>query len=486
MKAQTFLAAVFITSALGAGGQPTGTISGVALHSVSSEPLAGVKVTFNYMEGSAITDSSGRFSFGAVKAGDYYFRAERDGLAKMDGRAVRLAEGERLTDLTLRLSPEAVISGRVLNAKGQPLEASVTVHTAGSRITSASERTKGGDFSLRGLAAGSYQISAQASFSTSNSYALTYYPGELARQSAGTITIAEGERKSGVVIVVRERPNFTIRGRFTGEVPEGRHTVVIYENRNGEPLGFTRTGMMDPQGRFTLELPSGEYRLKVQNSPQGPMRPVVLGFVEVNVVDAGVNDIIIPASAIRTVRAKLRWTTPRNQSPPDGVFLLNPTAGLGIMQYGTRGSDGWVTATRVSPDRYAVLPSEFPKGMYVQAILAGGVDISKTGLDLISGVSTDLEIIVADDGGLVTGLVVDSAKRPVAGARISVLRATSERPERELWSKHSLSDSTGRFLETDVAPGEYHVTAHANGKSSSAQTIRVTTGGRLALDLLIP
>ena len=487
MKAQ--LAAVVVALALAVAGQPMGAISGTALDSISGTPLAGARVTLNFSDGTATTDTTGRFEFGKLKPGDYYLKAEKDGFAKFDGqipKAIRLADGEKVTGFALRLAPESTLSGRVLNAKGEAVEAYVTLTNAERRTHVAGERTKAGEFHLRGLAAGSYKLSAQAQRSRTESYALTYYPDETRRERGATITLKEAEQRASLDIVLRDVSYLTIRGRFTGDIPQGRQAVVSYQNLSGEPLGFSRTGVMDSEGRFTLEVPPGEYRLKVTSIEQSREQPLVLGFRELRVMDTGVNDVVIPPSNIRSIRAKFRWARTGGREALESTFMLNPTAGLGILQYGKREADGWVTAPRVSPDHYSILPGDMPKGTYVQSILAGGADITKSGLDLISGVSTELEIVVADDGGLVSGSVMDSAQRPIPGAHLSITRVTVQRPERELWSKQSLCDANGQFSEAGIAPGEYGITARANGKTSQAQTIRVVAGGRLRLQFVLP
>ena len=480
---------VIVVSALAAAGQPMGAISGTALDSTSGTPLAGVKVTLNFSEGTATTDTTGSFEFGKLKAADYYLKAEKEGFAKLDGqlpRALRLADGEKVTGFVLRLAPESILSGRVSNAKGEPVEAYVTLTNAEFPAHVASEQTKAGEFRLRGLAAGSYKLSAQPQAPRTGIYSLTYYPSETRRELADTINLKDAEQKSSVDIVLQDARYFTIRGRFTGDIPPGRQTTVGYQNLNGEPLGFSRSGVIDSEGRFTLEVPPGEYRLKVTSMAQSREQPLVLGFRELRVMDTGVNDVVIPHSPIRSIRAKFRWARSGGKDALEATFMLNPMAGLGILQYGKREADGWVTLSRVSPDRYSILPGDLPKGTYVQSILAGGADITKSGLDLISGVSTELEIVIADDGGLVGGTVVDAAQRPVPGSSISIRRVTPERPEQELWSKHSLGDANGRFWEAGIAPGEYSVTARANGKTSAAETIRVVAGGRLQLQFVLP
>jgi hypothetical protein len=76
-----------------------------------------------------MADGEGRFFFSALLAGDYYLQATKDGYApgtygqrRAWGQELRLslAEGERLTDVTLRAWKYGVIAGTVVDEAGEP------------------------------------------------------------------------------------------------------------------------------------------------------------------------------------------------------------------------------------------------------------------------------------------------------------------------------------------------------------------------------
>lgn len=480
---------LIVISALNSAAQPAGFISGTVIDSVSKNPLSQVRLSLNFNEETAVTDAKGNFRFEKLKAGSYSFTAEKEGFAKADWQSlpsIPLKDGESFTGVTIRLSPEALISGRVVGLKGEVVESLLSLTKSEIRSHVATESTKSGEFRFRGLPAGRYKLSAQALAGARASYALTFFPSETAREQAQTIVLHEGERRQELTIVLRELRYFKVHGRFTGHLPEGRRAVVMYERASREPLGMMRTGVMDSEGRFTMEIPPGDYRLKVMTIIQNREQPEVLGYVALRVLDGDVEGVEIPGSPVRSVRAKFRWSKPGRSDPPHASFGLNPTAGLGILQYARPREDGWTTATRVSPDIYSFLFSELPKGAYVQSIRAGGANITASGLDLITGVATDLEIVLAEGGGTVTGQVMDNASNAITGARVNISRASDSQHEQALWWRTSLTGSNGSFTATDVAPGEYRITAHLNGKTSSSKTIRIVEGQRTHAQLVLP
>jgi Carboxypeptidase regulatory-like domain len=171
---------------------------------------------------------------------------------------------------------------------------------------------------------------------------------------------------------------------------------------------------------------------------------------------------------------------------PAATIRLNPLDGLSILQYGTSRVDGWIVVPSVSPGVYGVTVGDLPAGIYVRSVRAGGTDITQTGLNLLTGISTDLEIVLAEDGGKVVGQLFDAARQPIVGGRVSLMRASPHRAERELWGRTASANQQGQFDHDDLAPGEYTVSAYANGRSSPSQTIRVLAKGVTRLQLVIP
>src|SRR5262249_37036632 len=125
--------------------QQAASLSGVVSNSLTGEPLAHAQVIldkrfghtclFSHTCPSGLTKADGRFSISKIAPGKYELFVERQGYAPLAGDQDRkpleleLKSGEDV-DLALQLVPYAVISGRVLDAKGIPVER-VTVEAVG-------------------------------------------------------------------------------------------------------------------------------------------------------------------------------------------------------------------------------------------------------------------------------------------------------------------------------------------------------------------
>lgn len=110
--------------------QPLGTISGTAVDDATGAPLAGVTIKLEYGATATTSEAAGVLRFTGLKPRDYYLEAEKEGFAKRAGTqapTVRLTPGENRGGLQIRMQPESAVSGRVVDAKGEPVDAMVTL-----------------------------------------------------------------------------------------------------------------------------------------------------------------------------------------------------------------------------------------------------------------------------------------------------------------------------------------------------------------------
>src|ERR1019366_7931554 len=110
-----------------AGGNGT-EISGTAIDVLTRQPLGSVHITIYGAESyGALSGRDGHFSFVGIRPGKYGVRARRNGFFRVEKpRAqVVLSAGERKSDLTVEMTPEAVITGRVVDDYGDPARVSV-------------------------------------------------------------------------------------------------------------------------------------------------------------------------------------------------------------------------------------------------------------------------------------------------------------------------------------------------------------------------
>ena len=113
-------------------------IVGQVVDAVTGDPIAEAIVLLTmpkYLEngapgGRVMADGEGRFFFADLPAGEFYLQAKKDGYAPGEygqrrawGQSQRLslAEGERLTDVRLRVWKYGVIAGTVVDEAGEPV-----------------------------------------------------------------------------------------------------------------------------------------------------------------------------------------------------------------------------------------------------------------------------------------------------------------------------------------------------------------------------
>jgi protocatechuate 3,4-dioxygenase beta subunit len=328
--------------------QPVGTavLAGqVVTDDSSSRPVRRARVTV--MAGqlsvprSTVTDDEGRFVFTGLAAGSLSLSVSKPGFvssyygSKTPGRPpgvpIALLEGQRLTNVSVRLLPGSVITGRVTRERGQPavgvsVQAAFVQMVNGQRrqsfIASAqalsAQTDDRGEYRLYGLAPGEYLITARAGlgFGTAGDarqmtaaelrwaeqttgrggaagpaasvppapgqtmiYSTVYFPGTADASAAATVTIGPGEERSGVSFTTPLVPTARITGTIVDPsgAPIPGAQVQLRSKRAAEGLSdiidslLTTSATSAADGSFTLSsITPGEYRLSVRAAEPRP------------------------------------------------------------------------------------------------------------------------------------------------------------------------------------------------------------------------
>lgn len=287
------------------------------------------------------SDDHGLFLFDDLPAGVYTLGASKGGyLAKsyvapqpgLPGNPIPLAEGQRFEAKPIALTRGAVLTGRLLDARGHAIS-STTVFASQFRLVdgqrlrrnlpgaSAGSSTDGGGvYRIYGLLPGDYIVSATSLMAVSGesrrevtaaevqwaqqqargvqlgpvapgvppasaaapvsgrpfAYAATYYPGTADESRATVITLARGEERADVDFQMQYVPVAHVSGVVIG--PDGQPVpgvALVRAFKQTAPLlnefglvGLDRTG---PDGTFSIgaATPPGEYTIFARAVPGG-------------------------------------------------------------------------------------------------------------------------------------------------------------------------------------------------------------------------
>jgi carboxypeptidase family protein len=181
------------------------------------------------------TGAEGSFTFDDLAPGAYLVDAQRTGyLTSM--QMVRIASGQRLTDLVIKLIPQGIIAGRVVDDEGDVIPgATVKISMdsppkgcAGCMVPGGSgtgTTDADGAFSIGGLLPGRYSVSVAAppkmsptvkpasSDTRQEIYVTTYYPDATDRADATPVELAAGAQVRALELKLQKVAVFKINGK---------------------------------------------------------------------------------------------------------------------------------------------------------------------------------------------------------------------------------------------------------------------------------
>jgi len=290
-----------------------GRIAGRVTVEGTNTPLAGVRVMLipaaprmgmMGMPPQATTDQDGRYAFERVSPGSYRIQVEKAGYAPMGdqsaARTIQVAAGQSANGVDLQLQKGAVITGRVLDAAGEPIPelrvmAMRRVSPPGlpPRLLPAGSGGQGqqtndlGEFRISGLPPGEFYVAAMptprhmpmfggpgADMTTARARparqartttATTFYPGTSDQATALPIAVAAGAEVGNINFAMQTVPSFRVSGIVVdqdGKPVGGAMVMLMGDPRNGMfggPAGGTRS---QDNGRFDIDdVVAGSYRV---------------------------------------------------------------------------------------------------------------------------------------------------------------------------------------------------------------------------------
>ncbi len=421
------------------------------------------------------TNEEGRFYFAAVPSGDWELTADRRGFAtgryeaskfNPQGRRITVKPKQQLRDLVLKLIPQSVIAGRILDNDGEPVEGlRVAVLKAGyaegaprwAEVASATTLDNG-QYRVPRVGPGRYLVrcgsTATDSSGLETTYAPRYYPDASEPSQASMVEVREdGNEIGGLDMRVAPIRVYQVRGRFHS--PDGREAAVFLLERSDPSKIFAKSVARLPDYLFNFpRVPPGSYVVYGYSMAGAGVRATQLVDVKSDDVDglilsAAAGEIrgsVIVKSASRqvdlsamSVSIRPIWFMPGSYPMPGRVKLTDDLK----FRYPVVGREF---------ASFSVAVSETPDDCYVLSIQYGGRDVPDSGIEYSYG--APLEITIATDGARVDGSTVDKDQNPFANAVVALVPTDGVRATRSL-----NSGPRGVFHFTGVPPGEYKLLA---------------------------
>ncbi len=224
--------------------QQTCVLEGTAVDALTGEALR--KVTVRLASGAneyvGATDTAGQFHFEGFRTGDYELTGERAGYLKVafgarspeaHGTVLHFGAGDKLSDLTLKLTASSSVSGKIVDETGEPVPRAYVAAIRptwrkGHREFSPAGQTNtndAGEYRIGELAPGPYYLYAGVSAeplhtrwrkSRNRRHFPSCIPTRLHFENAAQLNIQQSQNLTGVDFHLHTGNVFHVRGRVIG------------------------------------------------------------------------------------------------------------------------------------------------------------------------------------------------------------------------------------------------------------------------------
>ena len=499
------------------------------VRTTDDRPLRGAVVVLRPIDGQALgvtTDGDGRYRFDNVSAGRYTLQASKPayieqgyGSRRPGGtpRIMALSDDSILDNLDIVVMPGCVLSGRVLDPSGEPLDKAMirvmryACENGKKRLTSTFSSgtfsTKElGEFRIYGLPPGEYYLAAsllQMSMATEESgqrvgYPTTFYPGTVNPSQAARLSCAPGRELGQLEFALQQARAYKVEGvvRDASGKPVSSGTVML-SSSDGMGSSLSMAAPFGSDGRFTIHgvLP-GEYRIQADATltAEVAVRPLTvtgdISGLSLSLNPGGqITGRIVPDTGL-TFDFPLSTVNVSAESSDSG-------GGLALFARGRAKDDGTFEVTRVrQPVLLRVSP---PRKWRVKAIRLNGADIRNQAVDPTArGAVTGVEVILTNRSSTVVGTARDENGQPGDDYVVFALSDDpAARPGGLDGCAYARSDQDGHYRLEGLPPGVYRVAAIRESDqpeelgnpewlqalAARAMRIRVSEGESLTLDL---
>ncbi|HXP87350.1 MAG TPA: carboxypeptidase-like regulatory domain-containing protein [Bryobacteraceae bacterium] len=432
------------------------------------------------------SDNGGKFVMDQIEPGRYRLTVDRTGYTNGEygapapgrqGTTLSLGRAQKLTDLTLKLTPHGVVTGRIVDRDGDPV-AAVQVQMMRYRyvngrkqLTFANGNSTNdlGEYRIYGIAPGRYFVSAtyranqfgtalDRSATPDEDYAPTYYPGTFDISTAAEVSVTPGGQ-ARVDLTLAKTRTARVSGRVINTAAPAALTTSVMLTPRGGFIGpfLNRSVVSGANGKFELRgVPPGSYDA-IASTNFGGKTYTTRQAVEIGT--GNIENLTLTIGAGTTINGRLRIDGNPASAPSSIQVTLRPRE-LGII-FGpiptvTVKDDGSFALADVNPDNYNLFFPGLPEGYYAKSIRSGDTDVLTNGLDLVSGAPGNLDVVLSPNAGQATGTVQNpKTQQPMPGATVVLIPTERERNGQQTYYKTATTDQSGSFTLKSIVPGEY-------------------------------
>ncbi len=425
-------------------------IEGIVVNSISGEAIPRARVSINGVNGPNTTaDNSGKWNFAGVPCGPARVVAQRPGFTVPAVRPVALVAGQPRTDFKLELTPQVVITGRIIDDLGDPVmgaqvsiffgriaDGKFTFH-----LTTGAQSNDLGEFRIPNLERGKYIVCAGS----------RCYPGLPDGGRASAMDLAPGRDARVEIIAISDAHTVHVRGAVSG-LPAGRGLSVSLVPSANRGIGMKAfDAPVGPKGTFDIAgVSAGSYQLAADYFESGTRMSLRVP-VEVGNSDSDGLTVSLEAAVIRGI-VRVEATSGAVPPVPQFAVYLRPPIELrtstSISKW-TTDHQSFVLADLV-PGTYR-LDATPPLPFYIRSASLGGVDLLAQADVSISRAAGTLEIVLANDGGSLSGDVAGADGQPAPSGIL--LLPVHGRP------RIVNTQPDGHFIVPNLPPGDYSVSA---------------------------
>ena len=509
-----------------------GTISGTVISAMGATPIAGAVIQVIYdgaVIDSTLTDSSGYYIITGLAPGSYTVTAAAASYDTGVTGAIVSANETTIIDFSLAASPGA-ISGTVTSFVGSdPISGALIEVSLDNTIIFSTLTDSLGDYSISGVAPGSYVVHAHApnyqtgtmgaiviaSTTTIVDFSLVASPGAI----AGTVTsAATGLPISGALVEVNlssividsavtdSSGNYSISGMPPGSYIVNAYSANYQTGTTGAIVLSNETTTVD----FSLQPNPGTVVGTVTRAQSG--LPISGALVELSLNDAVIFSVLTDSSGNYSISgiSPARYTVDAyaanyQAGTSSAVVSSNQTTRVNFSLQSSPGTiSGTVTSamgsssisgalvevnsnntlifsTLTDSSGHYSISGAAPNTYAVHAHAATYQTAINSSVTVTSNMTTTADFSLQSNPGTVQGTVTDSVTGlPLSGVFIDIF-------EGGIFIDVAVTDSSGNYVVTGLAADNYTLTASKVNYDSKNSSFAVTAGGTTTANLtLIP